>query len=61
MPFGKHKDQDLTEIPKSYLCWLRRQEWLGEWLAKETDSVLSGDADKSFEEVLEELRKSENE
>ena len=61
MPFGKYKNVELETIPRSYLCWLRRQEWLGEWLAKEIDSVLSCDANKSFEEVLEEWRKSENE
>jgi uncharacterized protein (DUF3820 family) len=29
MPFGKYKDVELTEVPQPYLCWLRRQEWLG--------------------------------
>ena len=33
MPFGKHKDRELTEIPKGYLRWLRSQDWLGGWLA----------------------------
>lgn len=61
MPFGKHKDEELTDIPKSYLCWLRRQEWLGAWLAKEIDSVLRGDADKSFEELLETWKDDKNE
>lgn len=32
MPFGKHKDKDLAEIPKGYLRWLTRQEWVGAWL-----------------------------
>ena len=61
MPFGKYKDVELAEIPKSYLQWLRRQEWLGGWLAQEIDYVLSGEAEKSFEEILEELKERENE
>ena len=32
MPFGKYKDKELTEIPKTYLRWLSRQEWVGAWL-----------------------------
>lgn len=61
MPFGKYKDVELAEIPKSYLNWLRHQEWLGGWLAKEIDSVLNGDNDKSFEEILESMRETRNE
>jgi uncharacterized protein (DUF3820 family) len=60
MPFGKHAGVELTEVPRQYLRWLRRQEWLGGWLAKEIDSVLSGDRDKSFEELLETWRESKN-
>ena len=25
MPFGKHRGKPLSEIPYSYLCWLRRK------------------------------------
>lgn len=53
MPFGRYKDVELEKIPRSYLCWLRRQEWLGAWLAQEIDYLLSGDAEKSFEDMLE--------
>ena len=41
MPFGKYQDKELTDIPRPYLIWLRRQQWLGAWLAKEIDAVLS--------------------
>jgi uncharacterized protein (DUF3820 family) len=40
MPFGKHKDKDLSEIPKPYLRWLRGQEWIGGWLAYALDEAL---------------------
>jgi len=42
MPFGKHKDKELTEIPKGYLRWLRTQDWVGGWLANAVDQVLDG-------------------
>jgi putative quorum-sensing-regulated virulence factor len=64
MPFGKYQDQELTEIPKQYLRWLRRQPWLGAWLVKEIDLVLSGEtetsSDESFEEVLGSTRQERN-
>ena len=41
MPFGKHKDKELTEIPKGYLRWLRSQEWVGGWLANAAAEALS--------------------
>ena len=40
MPFGKHKDKELTEIPRGYLRWLRQQDWLGGWLARAVDEAL---------------------
>lgn len=56
MPFGKHAGVELTEVPRQYLRWLRRQPTLGAWLAKEIDDVLNGnvvaESDESFEEVL---------
>jgi uncharacterized protein (DUF3820 family) len=42
MPFGKHQGKDLTEIPKGYLRWLRRQDWVGGWLVHAVDQVLDG-------------------
>ena len=41
MPFGKHKDKELSEVPKRYLRWLRSQEWIGGWLATAVDQMLS--------------------
>ena len=56
IPFGKYQDQELTEIPKHYLRWLRSQKWVGGWLVKEIDDVLNGksvaSSDESFEETL---------
>jgi hypothetical protein len=65
MPFGKHAGLELTEVPKQYLRWLRRQPWLGGWLIKEVDAVLNGEVtatsdDESFEEALAKWKESEN-
>jgi hypothetical protein len=56
MPFGKYQDRELGDIPKHYLLWLRRQQWVGAWLVKEINDVLDGtvvaSSDASFEETL---------
>jgi hypothetical protein len=56
LPFGKYKDEELPDVPKPYLRWLRSQQWLGAWLVEEIDAVLSGEAaapsDESFEDAL---------
>lgn len=56
MPFSKHAGKELTDVPRQYLRWLRRQPTLGAWLAKEIDDVLNGNdvasSDESFEEAL---------
>jgi hypothetical protein len=56
MPFGKYQDWELADVPKNYLQWLRRQQWVGAWLVKEINDVLDGKvvvaSDASFEEVL---------
>ena len=31
MPFGKYKDEDVSNVPESYLNWLSDQEWISEW------------------------------
>jgi hypothetical protein len=40
MPFGKYENRELTRIPKTYLRWLRTQNWLGGWLAAGVDEAL---------------------
>jgi len=64
MPFGKHMGEELDDIPKPYLQWLRRQEWLGGWLLREIVAVLSSDAatnsDETFEEALKKVKEAEN-
>lgn len=30
MPFGKHKDERLEDVPEKYLAWLQAQDWLEE-------------------------------
>lgn len=44
MPFGKHKDKELTEIPKNCLRWLHSQKWLNGPLAAAVDEALGGKA-----------------
>jgi uncharacterized protein (DUF3820 family) len=59
MPFGKYKDVELTEVPHPYLRWLRGQEWLGAWLGKAIDEILTGEEqqpDETFEEALKKWR-----
>jgi hypothetical protein len=64
MPFGKHVGEELTEIPRQYLRWLRTQPWLGGWLVKEIDAVLNGEAvgspNESSEEALEAWKEAED-
>lgn len=43
MPFGKHRDVELEKVPRHYLQWLMRQEWLGGWLRDAVERTLSGD------------------
>ena len=48
MPFGKHKDKELKKIPKTYLRWLHKQEWLQGCLAAAVAEALGEKApDKS--------------
>ena len=42
MPFGKYQDVELTDVPRPYLRWLRRQEWVGAWLVRAIDENLDG-------------------
>ena len=64
MPFGKHAGVDLTEIQRPYLRWLRGQQWVGGWLLKEIDDLLDckvvTEPDKTFEELLQEMKESAN-
>jgi hypothetical protein len=61
MPFGKYGGLELADVPRQYLRWLRRQPWLGAWLVREIDAVLSDKAatteDETFEEMLEKWRR----
>jgi uncharacterized protein (DUF3820 family) len=65
MPFGKHAGEELSEVPKQYLHWLRSQPWMKGGLVKEIDEVLNVEAeastDESFEEVLKTWKEDENE
>jgi uncharacterized protein (DUF3820 family) len=59
MPFGKYKDVELNEVPRPYLLWLRRQEWLGAWLGQAIDDILTGEEqhqEETFEEALKKWR-----
>lgn len=64
MPFGKYQDRELTDVPRPYLRWLRRQQWLGLWLAKEIDDVLNSKivapSNESFEELLKAWQEDDN-
>lgn len=40
MPFGKHKGKEVSEVPKGYLRWLRKNADLFGSLASEVDAVL---------------------
>jgi hypothetical protein len=57
MPFGKYKDVELDQIPRPYLQWLRRQEWLGAWLRQAIDEILTGAEPQSEETFAEALQK----
>lgn len=55
MPFGKNKDEELTEIPKGYLRWLHSQKWLKGPLAAAVDEALG---EKAPEDTAPENRGS---
>lgn len=55
MPFGKHKDKLLDEVPVDYLVWCRDQDWLEErypevagYIKRQKLSI-----DREMEEMLE--------
>ena len=60
MPFGKYQDVELTDVPRHYLLWLRRQNWLGAWLAEKIDAILSGE-NQQPEKALKKWKPGENE
>ncbi len=47
MPFGKHKDKEMAEIPKDYLRWLHSQKWLRPDLATAVAEALGENASES--------------
>jgi hypothetical protein len=53
MPFGKYYDAELTRVPRPYLRWLRRQQWVGAWLAQAIDETLGGGPGERAEGVGE--------
>ena len=32
MPFGKFKGQKIESLPRYYVSWLWKQDWLSDWL-----------------------------
>jgi hypothetical protein len=42
MPLGKYERMRLMHVPRPYLRWLRRQEWVGVRLANAIDDILYG-------------------
>jgi hypothetical protein len=53
MPFGKYYDVELTQVPRPYLRWLRRQDWVGAWLVQAIDDILGGGPGERAEGVGE--------
>ncbi|MDY0314760.1 MAG: DUF3820 family protein [Bacteroidales bacterium] len=40
-PFGKHKDEDIEDVPTSYLQWLVGEDWFRTQYPKGYKAVLS--------------------
>jgi uncharacterized protein (DUF3820 family) len=45
IPFGKHKDEPVEDIPRSYLEWLLEQEW---FCAREKEGVKAIETELEF-------------
>ena len=41
LKFGKHKGEDLTDIPMTYLKWLEEQDWILEELRREINHEIN--------------------
>lgn len=54
MPFGKYQDMELADVPRPYLQWLRRQDWVGGWLVQAIDRVLTGEelSESTVEQIV---------
>lgn len=58
MPWGKHKDVVMGELPVSYLVWLLEQDWLPKWkelhayLIKNQDSILADHKEEQGDEPM---------
>lgn len=35
IPFGKHKGEDTSDVPISYLRWLEEQDWISDALRED--------------------------
>jgi hypothetical protein len=44
---------ELADVPRPYLGWLRRQEWVGAWLVQAIDDILGGGPGEKTEDLGE--------
>jgi hypothetical protein len=51
MPFGKYQGVEVADVPRPYLRWLRRQEWVGAWLVQAIDDILGGGPGEGAEDL----------
>jgi len=60
MPFGRHKGEEVADLPRRYLLWLKRTVKLYGDLQEEVEAILSGkslEPKESFDTVLQKLQK----
>ena len=53
MPFGKHKGKPLSAVPRGYLQWLYRQDFVRQPLKGRIERVLFGIPEPTEDQIID--------